>query len=329
MMVITGGRARNIQEVLATEVYDTVLSEWKRFQGVGLYRHSCFMKDTVLYIYGGFENSNPNFPVEKLLKIDVIQYFSSNQNICLKIEEEMGTSKESNISEKKLSSLTSAKEKENLSTNSNILMRNNNISQIDSNTTKQDQKFRLANQAVVVKFGENSYDDIGLIRKVSIDKLNDEAKRIGYHNIRSQINPRRVYNEDLINKFIDTLLRPFDWYTNEVEEIHKNLPFTLDEIDSLINEAAKIIPRDPSLVKLRSPAKIFGNLFGQYNDLMRFFESYGHPSDDNQMGDIHLLQYVFLGDFCDRGHYSLEIILLLLALKVKRILKNLSKIYFR
>jgi molybdopterin converting factor small subunit len=190
------------------------------------------MKDTMLYIYGGFENSNPNFPVEKLLKIDVMQYFSSNQNICLKIEEEMSSSKESNSTDKKLSSLSSVKDKENLSTNSNILMRNNNISQIDSNT-KQDQKFRLASQAVVVKFGENSYDDIGLIRKVSIDKLNDEAKRIGYHNIRSQINPRRVYNEDLINKFIDTLLRPFDWYTNEVDEIHKNLPFTLEEIDSL------------------------------------------------------------------------------------------------
>jgi diadenosine tetraphosphatase ApaH/serine/threonine PP2A family protein phosphatase len=50
---------------------------------------------------------------------------------------------------------------------------------------------------------------------------------------------------------------------------------------------------------------------------MRFFESYGHPSDDNTMGDIHLQQYIFLGDFCDRGNYSLEVIFLLLALKVR------------
>lgn len=319
-MIISGGRARNIQDVLPTEVYDTELSEWKKFQGVGLYRHSCFMKDSTLYIYGGFENSNPNYPVEKLLKIDLMQYFSSLQNICAKIDEVVNSTRETGV-DKKYSALSTVKDKENLSTNTNILMRNNNIGQIDTNS-KQDQKFRLASQAVVVRFGENSYDDIGLIRKVSIDKLNDEAKRIGYQNIRSQIHPRRIYNEDLINKFIDTLLRPFDWYTNEVEEMHKNLPFTIEEIDSLINEAAKLIPRDPTLVKLRSPAKIFGNLFGQYNDLMRFFESYGHPSDDNQMGDIHMLQYVFLGDFCDRGHYSLEIILLLLALKVDNFIKS-------
>jgi hypothetical protein len=50
---------------------------------------------------------------------------------------------------------------------------------------------------------------------------------------------------------------------------------------------------------------------------MRFFESFGNPSDDNQMGDINVMQYVFLGDFCDRCHYSLEIIFLLFALKIK------------
>ena len=38
------------------------------------------------------------------------------------------------------------------------------------NNTKQDQKFRLANQAVVAKFNMESNENLGLIRKISIDK---------------------------------------------------------------------------------------------------------------------------------------------------------------
>ena len=161
-----------------------------------------------------------------------------------------------------------------------------------------------------------AYDDSALIRKVSIDKLTDEAKRIGYNNVKSLVQTKRIFNEQVINKFIETLLKPFDWYTSEVKEMHDNLPFTIEDIDSLLNETYKILLKEPTLVKIKSPAKVFGNLFGQYNDLMRLFESYGHPSDDSAMGDIHLFQYVFLGNYVDRGIYSLEVIFLLFALKV-------------
>ena len=301
-MIITGGRTRNIQENLTTEVYDTETSEWKRFSGLNLFRHSCFVKNSHIYIYGGFENTNPNIPIEKLIKIDLNHYFVSNPTILAKLEVI-------------IANLNSSSEKKTQEKDSNILLKNNNM--ILENNSKQDQKFRLATQAVVAKFNNESSENLGLIRKVSIDKLNDESKRIGFHNNRSQINPRRVFNEDLINKFIEILLRPFDWYTPEVEEIHNNLPFSIEEIDCLVNEAFKVFSREPTVVNLKSPVKIFGNLNGQYNDLMRSFESYNHPSDDSSMGDIHVMQYIFLGDICDRGLYSLEIIFLILALKVK------------
>ena len=102
-----------------------------------------------------------------------------------------------------------------------------------------------------------------------------------------------------------------------MKEIHSNLPFTDDEILELIEGVKPMIEKDHSLIRIRSPCKIFGNLYGLYDDLMRYFESYGNPSDDNQMGDITFMQYIFLGDFCDRGFNSLEIILLLFALKIK------------
>lgn len=63
-----------------------------------------------------------------------------------------------------------------------------------------------------------------------------------------------------------------------------------------------------------APIKLFGDLHGQFGDLMRLFEEYGTPST---AGDITYIDYLFLGDYVDRGAHSLETICLLLALKIE------------
>ena len=50
---------------------------------------------------------------------------------------------------------------------------------------------------------------------------------------------------------------------------------------------------------------------------MRFFDTWKYPGDDSQGGDIDRFDYVFLGNYIDRGCYNLEVICLLMALKVK------------
>jgi len=71
------------------------------------------------------------------------------------------------------------------------------------------------------------------------------------------------------------------------------------------------------IFEVRPPLKIFGDIHGQYSDLMRFFDLWGNPSDDMKQGDIDSFDYLFLGDYVDRGSHSLETICLLLALKIK------------
>jgi serine/threonine-protein phosphatase PP1 catalytic subunit len=68
-----------------------------------------------------------------------------------------------------------------------------------------------------------------------------------------------------------------------------------------------ILSQSPFL-ELEAPLQICGDVHGQYYDLLRMFEYGGFPPSAN---------YLFLGDYVDRGKQSLETITLLLVYKVK------------
>jgi len=80
------------------------------------------------------------------------------------------------------------------------------------------------------------------------------------------------------------------------------------EIRGLCMKSRQIFISQPVLLQLEAPIKIVGDIHGQYYDLLRLFEYGGYPPDAN---------YLFLGDYVDRGSWGLETICLLLAYKIK------------
>ena len=292
-LIILGGKSQTLNPI-PIEVFDTEGNQCYKFKKLQMNRHTSFIFEKEIYFYGGF-NLKSHVPLGDLYRVSLTNIFADSPLIKL------------------------------------IAIKNKEVNNIQNNIDNEKTHYKLSHEVVIGSDGiitntltgnknkEVTQEELSLFRKLSISKLTDENKRIGDGDLKnSLITKRNVYNIILIDKFIDILLRPLDWFDQKkMDEIHNNLPFTKEEIESLIEEVIPIISKENSLIKIRSPCKIFGNIYGMYNDLMRFFESYGNPSDNIQNGDINVMQYIFLGDFCDRGFYSLEVIFLLFALKVK------------
>ncbi|KAL3172939.1 hypothetical protein MRX96_012683 [Rhipicephalus microplus] len=88
----------------------------------------------------------------------------------------------------------------------------------------------------------------------------------------------------------------------------KNVQLSENEIRGLCLKGREVLMSQPILLELGAPLKICGDTHGQYYDLLRLFEHGGFPPESN---------YLFLGDYVDRGRQSLETICLLLCFKIK------------
>lgn len=88
----------------------------------------------------------------------------------------------------------------------------------------------------------------------------------------------------------------------------KQVDLSEAEIKMLCLRSRDLLIGQPMLLELEAPIKICGDVHGQYYDLLRLFEYGGFPPESN---------YLFLGDYVDRGKQSLETICLLLAYKIK------------
>jgi len=80
------------------------------------------------------------------------------------------------------------------------------------------------------------------------------------------------------------------------------------QLKALCSATRDVFLSQSALLELEAPLKICGDVHGQFHDLLRLLEYGGFPPESN---------YLFLGDYVDRGKQSLETITLLFAYKCK------------
>ncbi|KAH0792767.1 Serine/threonine-protein phosphatase 4 catalytic subunit [Histomonas meleagridis] len=83
---------------------------------------------------------------------------------------------------------------------------------------------------------------------------------------------------------------------------------TVTQVRQLCEKAIEVLSKLPNVVSVSPPLTVCGDTHGQFFDLLELFAIGGQCPDTN---------YLFLGDYVDRGYYSVETFLLLLSLKVR------------
>jgi len=85
-------------------------------------------------------------------------------------------------------------------------------------------------------------------------------------------------------------------------------PLSEDEVKTLCDKAREILMEESNVQGVACPVTVCGDIHGQFHDLLELFRIGGTCPDTN---------YLFMGDYVDRGYYSVETVTALVCLKVR------------
>lgn len=333
VMMVLGGRTNNVATNAGLEAYDTGSSEWTRIPTLQKFRHASWTIDNFLYLYGGFENDSPNVPTDAVVRMNMLKLFQPYDALFNQIQEYLGprgiqsskTSPDTSFDgsrsgsqsphshsfdygqNKSYQGTMKGKGRENIQ---NMLLDNNG-------TQFGEREFRFAREVHIAVPSPTKTGDDFVKKQIPIERFAEDGRKATSNKLYNV--PLMASNmsasQNIASFFLSKLLRPKDYFNPDL-----NAPFEFkpESIIELANQAELILRNQPIVLYVQSPIKIFGDIHGQYSDLMRFFDLFGAPCyGATQEGDIESFDYLFLGDFIDRGSHSLETICLLLALKIK------------
>lgn len=103
-------------------------------------------------------------------------------------------------------------------------------------------------------------------------------------------------------------LSSFKELDEQIEKLLKCQTLPESEVKSLCEKAKEILAHESNVQPVRCPVTVCGDIHGQFQDLLELFRIGGNSPDTN---------YLFMGDYVDRGYHSVETVSLLVALKVR------------
>jgi len=93
-----------------------------------------------------------------------------------------------------------------------------------------------------------------------------------------------------------------------IEQLMECKQLSENQVKSLCEKAKEILAKESNVQEVKCPVTVCGDVHGQFHDLMELFRIGGKSPDTN---------YLFMGDYVDRGYYSVETVSLLVTLKVR------------
>lgn len=115
--------------------------------------------------------------------------------------------------------------------------------------------------------------------------------------------------EDIILQQYGPYLHPSFTNISQIGTEQYPIPtFPAQLISELCNSALEIFKNQPTLLTLTGNVMCIGDTHGNIFDVVRIFKYGGYPISQ---------KYLFLGDYVDRGEYSIDLIVLLLAMTIK------------
>jgi len=101
---------------------------------------------------------------------------------------------------------------------------------------------------------------------------------------------------------------PVEALDEMIEHLLKCEPLSEAQIKQLTDKAREILIEESNVQPVRAPVTVCGDIHGQFHDLMELFRIGGVAPDTN---------FLFQGDYVDRGYFSVETVTLLVCLKVR------------